>query len=385
MAFSIVIAGGIVGAAMIVIFSIVFSMTEQVYEINSSRTQSTDLQSTVFQTNLAIKSINTLSNNQYVNFTLKNTGNEKLWNYEKFDIIINYTANILGVPTQRVEYFSYATESPGISINSVSSTSNTCNPCTLSHTVAGTDKLLLVAVSIGDDTAVSNITYSGQSLTRIRFDEIVNTNRRSELWYLVNPPAGTANVIVTLDKSEKIVLGAISFSGVHQSNPINTHNGATDALGTTEPSVNLTTTIDDAFIIDVVSTVDGPMTPTASQTERWDLARGQLAGSVSTKQTTTAGSYTMSWTNNGGTDQWAMSAAALRPVDPNCGPAGTFTTNEWMILNIVQDYVDPDIVNTNELASVCTKLAYPVYTNGLVQVTISTDVGYTKTNSTTAS
>ncbi|MEW6043433.1 MAG: hypothetical protein AB1608_04150 [Thermoproteota archaeon] len=384
MGFSIVLAGGIAGAAMIAVFSILFSITGQVYEINSSRTQSTELQSAIFQTNMSIKSIATQSGSQYVNFTLKNTGNEKLWNYEKFDVIINYTANILGVPTPRVEQFSYA-DSAEISVNSVSSDNEVCSTCTLSHTVAGTVKLLLVAVSIGDDTAVTNITYSNQSLTRIRFDEITTTDRRSELWYLVNPPSGTANVVVTLDKNEQIVFGAISLTGVHQSNPIDAHNGSTDATGTTEPSTSLTTTVDNAFIVDVVSTVDGTMTPGASQTERWDLAQGQLAGSASTEQATIQTSYTMSWTNDGGTDQWAMSAAALRPSDPICGPDGTFATNDWAVVSIAQDYVDPDIINTNELASICAKLAYPVYTNGLVQIKISTDIGYTKTNSTTAS
>jgi hypothetical protein len=176
------------------------------------------------------------------------------------------------------------------------------------------------------------------------------------MWYLVNPPSGTANVVVTLAQTKKVVIGAITVIGVDQSSPIVTNNGATDGSSTTDPSVNLTTTADDAFIVDVVSTTTGPMTAGASQTERWDLSQGQLAGSGSTKQTTTAGTYSMSWTNGGGLNQWAISAAAFRVANPTCGSSGTISAERWIVKSISADYVDPDIINTNEAASICTKL-----------------------------
>lgn len=384
MGLGIAIAGGIICATMLAVFSIVFSTSGQIYEINSSRMHAADLQSVAFQTSMTLSDLTAASGSQFVNFTLTNTGNEKLWNYEKFNVIINYTADVLGVPTQRAEVLTYTTNSEAITVNSVSSNTQVCSTCNLSHTVAGTNKLLIVGVSIGDDTAVSTVTYASQSLTRIRFDEVLSTDRRSELWYLVNPPSGTANVVVTLDKNEQAIIGAISLINVDQSSPIDTNNGGTDPSGTTHPSVSLTTTVDNTLLVDVVSTVDGPMTPSAYQTERWDLAQDQLAGSASTNQTTNEGAYTMSWTNNGGVDQWAMSAAAIRPADPLCGPTGTIETDKWLIKSITGDNVDPNLVNTNESALLCTKLAYPVYANGYVRVTVSTDSGYTKTNSTTA-
>jgi|GEM_PF-1623445 len=384
MGLGIAIAGGIICATVLAVFSIVFSTSGQIYEINSSRTSAADLQSVAFQTNMTVSDLTAASGSQYVNFTLTNTGNEKLWNYKKFNVIINYTADILGVPTQRVESITYTTNSDEISIDALSTSSQTCIACTLSHTVAGTNKLLIVGVSVSDNTDVISITYSGQSLTRIRFDEVLSTDRRSELWYLVNPPSGTANVVVTLNQVETVIIGAISFTNVYQSSPINANNGATDPTGVTHPSVSLTTTVDNALIVDVVSTVQGSMTSSTSQIERWDLIRAQLAGSGSTNQTTTANTYTMSWTNNGGLDQWAMSAAAIRPADPACGPGGTIATNNWLLNSISNDYTDPNIVNTNEGALICTKLRYPVYTNGGVKVTVSTDNGYTKSSSTTA-
>jgi hypothetical protein len=384
MGLSVAVAGGIICITILAIFSIVFSLTGQVFDINSSRTDNADIQRAIFQTNMTIDGITAAAGSQYVNFTLTNTGNEKLWNYEKFDIIINYTANILGSPTTRMEHFNFSTSSQGITYDNISTLKDTCSTCTVAHSVAGSNKILLVGVSIHDTTAVSSVTYSGQSLTNIRSDQVTSDDRRSELWYMIDPPSGTADVVVTLGAVETVVIGVQSFNGIHQSSPINTHNGASDASATTHPSASLTTTVDDALIVDVVATVQGTMTADASQTERWDLVKAQLAGSGSTKQTTASGSYSMSWTNDGGLDQWAMSAVALRPADPQCGPDGSFDTNEWKINSISSDYVDPDIINTNEGASICTKLTYPVYTNGFVQVTVSADNGYTKNNSTTA-
>jgi len=180
MGLGIAIAGGIICATVLAVFSIVFSTSGQIYEINYSRTHAADLQNVVFQTNMTVSGVTAKSGNQFVNFTLTNTGNEKLWNYKKFDIIINYTANVLGLPTQRAESITYTTDSV------------------------------------------------------------------------------------------------------------------------------------------------------------------------------------------------------------SCGPDGTIATNNWIINNTSNDYTDPNIVNTNERALICTKLAYPVYTNGGVKVTVSTDSGHTKINSTTA-
>lgn len=383
MGLSIAVAGGIICITVLAIFSIVFSQSDQVYVINSARTKSTDIQNILFHTNMTIDDITAEAGSQFVNFTLTNTGNEKFWNYGDFDIVINYTANVSGLPAQRTEQMSFSSSTGSITFDNLSTFSGVCSTCTFPHTVAGTAKILVVGISLRDTTTINSVTYAGQSLTSIRFDE-TTTKARTELWYLIDPPSGTDNIVITPNKNEKVVAGGVSFNGVHQTNPIGTHNGANDSSATTNPSVELTTTVDDVLIVDVVSTTFGPMTPGASQTERWDLIRNPLRGSGSTKQTSSAGSYTMSWTNDGGLNEWAMSAVALRPADQLCGPDGTFGTNRWTMNSFLSDLVEPNIINTNEGAIICAKLAYPVYTNGIVKVTVSTDSGYTKTNSTTA-
>jgi hypothetical protein len=112
MGLSIAIAGGIIGITVLSILSIIFSMTGQLYDINSSRTKSVDNQNVVFHTNMTITDVEATSGSQFVNFTLTNTGIEKLWNYDKFDVVINYTANIGGLGAQRTEHFTYLAGSP---------------------------------------------------------------------------------------------------------------------------------------------------------------------------------------------------------------------------------------------------------------------------------
>ncbi|MFN3655390.1 MAG: hypothetical protein ACK4TO_08735, partial [Candidatus Nitrosotenuis sp.] len=48
-------SGGIAGAAMIAVFSIVFAITAQVYKVNSSRIQSAVLENLVAQTDIEIQ------------------------------------------------------------------------------------------------------------------------------------------------------------------------------------------------------------------------------------------------------------------------------------------------------------------------------------------
>lgn len=387
MGLGVALAGGIICVTMIAMLSIVYAVGGQIFEINSSRTSSVNLQSTLFQTDMMISDILTDSSSQFVNFTLTNTGNSKLWNYQDFDIVVNYTANVLGSPSQRAEHLTYAyTTTPQVIVNEISTTTSpSCKTCTLSHTVSGTQKLLIVGISIGNPTvAIDTVTYSGQSLTKIRADQDASNKKRTELWYLVNPPSGTADVVVTSSSPNKIAIGAMTLTNVDQSNPIGPNNGSFDNSGTTDPSVSVTTTTDNAMIVDVVSATTGTMTATGSQTERWDVQQSPLDGSAGTTKTTSAGPYTMSWTNDAGLKEWAMSAAAVRlAFNSGCGPSGSIGTGGWLIKSVSNDYIDPDIVNTNEGASICTKLAQQPYSGGQMKIAVSTDNGFTASNSTT--
>ena len=189
---------------------------------------------------------------------------------------------------------------------------------TLPHTVGvGNDRLLLVGVSTftANKTVVA-MTYAGQPLTRIGFlDGGTGSNdRRVELWRLINPPTGTANVVATMSSSSKTVVGAASFFGV---DPVTPHgpfvsNEANTNLATvTVPSAAGEVVFDCLSVQgNAASALVGP-----GQSQLWnDFTRavgGAVVGAASTEPG--AASVTMTW-GLSSADYWVIGAVSLKPM-----------------------------------------------------------------------
>ena len=95
---------------------------------------------------------------------------------------------------------------------------------TWQHAVpARSNRLLLVGVTHhGSTDAVSQVTYAGQALRLLATQAGPYGRNRVETWYLVAPPAGSANVVVTMSQENRMVAGAMSFTGVDQASPFGT-------------------------------------------------------------------------------------------------------------------------------------------------------------------
>ena len=95
---------------------------------------------------------------------------------------------------------------------------------TWSHTVdSRSNRLLVVGVSTTSAlTSATSVNYGGIALQRLGTQNGPYNDNRVELWYLVNPPAGTRNVSVQLSWLDDVVGGAMSFNGVHQGTPFGT-------------------------------------------------------------------------------------------------------------------------------------------------------------------
>ena len=112
-----------------------------------------------------------------------------------------------------------------------SNTYGSVTSATVGHTVsAGSNRLLLVGVSYNNDNSevVNSVVWKDglgdeQSLTPVGAVESVD-DARVEIWSLVAPNPGTANVRVTFDTSllQGGVVGAMSFTGVDQGTPLGT-------------------------------------------------------------------------------------------------------------------------------------------------------------------
>ena len=182
------------------------------------------------------------------------------------------------------------------SVNSVTSVSGDDDTHTVSHTTAGTDRLLTVCV-VNDDTAVAvtDVTFDGSSLSKLTDVQHSGGKPRVEVWYSLNPPVKTANVVVTLASGKKTTIGVISLTGVDQSTPI---DGTTTNTGSTSPATVSVTSASGDLVIDCMGTIPDPTEAPkvgSNQTEQWTLEEG---GSIRGGGSTEPGgsSVTMSWT-----------------------------------------------------------------------------------------
>ncbi len=209
-------------------------------------------------------------------------------------------------------------------ITHASSTSNSAtNPfssVTVSHTTGtGSNRLMLVGITYEDDNtsgmSVSGVTYAGNALSfvgrRTSSQEAV-----SEIWSLINPPSGTADVVVSVSGAstgDSLLVGASTFTGVHQTAPLGTFssNSGTNS----SPTVTVAAATGD-LIYDVIAADDGRTATVGSgQTQRWNARTESGEDGVRGASSTEAGaaSVTMSWSLNV-SDAWAICAVPIKPA-----------------------------------------------------------------------
>lgn len=196
---------------------------------------------------------------------------------------------------------------------------------------AGTDRLLTVCTAARDSTeagdiAVNAVTANGVAMTNVRSDSRTpGPYWGTSLWRMVAPEVGTYNIAVFhAGNPPDQFLGAVAqgWTGVHQTTPIDAHNGANGS--STTPAVTVTTVTDHAALTDCASGQDdGGLTVGAGQTASVDRmlqpsgVNDSQGVSVVTDKAT-AGGESMNWTQ--GSSNWVISSLAIRPVDPVVTP-----------------------------------------------------------------
>jgi len=213
------------------------------------------------------------------------------------------------------------TAGAAVGFDSQSSTQGNSSTFVWSHTVGNRlDRIMVVGVSIfSGNKAVAGITYGGQSLTLIgaRNGGSGADNRRIEMWYLLAPPVGTANINLTMENGSKLVAGAATFYGVDPTTPLGVF--ASNEGISTLLSVNVTTAPGE-LVVDCVATKGRALSviAAAGQTQIWnDVTRtngGNIIGAASYRSPTSA-TETMSWTTQSA-EYWAIGAVPLKPAPP---------------------------------------------------------------------
>lgn len=189
---------------------------------------------------------------------------------------------------------------------------------TWSHTCLGTDRYLTVGISMLSvaGSSVTGITYNSVALTKIGHIASASGAVRSELWGLIAPATGTNTIEVTLSAALDSAGSASSYTGVHQTSPIEGFNTASATnVGAADATIDVTTVADNDWVVDNVATDDTAISVGAGQTQRGNTTGTLGSGAMSTEgPKTPAGSVTMSWTDVAALATWSIGAVALRPV-----------------------------------------------------------------------
>jgi archaeal flagellar protein FlaF len=104
MGLSVAIAGGIVMFSLVYILLMLPGVVDQTTSITKASSTISDVENSILKTNIAMSAFSATSGSTTMDFTLSSSGTEKLWEYEKFNLIITYP---IAGNTNKTESFTY--------------------------------------------------------------------------------------------------------------------------------------------------------------------------------------------------------------------------------------------------------------------------------------
>jgi hypothetical protein len=245
-----------------------------------------------------------------------------------------------------VWHFNTRNGGSSIVLDNVKTTSAITSDCALSlsnfRVGSGTNQLLLVAVSF-DGGLVSSVKYGGAPLTQAK--ATANT-MDAEFWYLKGAPSRTANIVVTFRngggdecRDEFAGIGAYSFFGVDQTNPLPRSASSTGSAGPT--SVDITNQYAYSWVIDNTAILDNGQLTSPSQTLVWNNmtctgpCSGGTGSSASSKAIPSLANTPLIFSWNGGADKWAAVAIEIKSIQGiTTVPDSTSNANDLTTFNI---------------------------------------------------
>lgn len=110
--------------------------------------------------------------------------------------------------------------------------------------------ILMVFTTYNNGVDATSVTFNGLSLTKATGYTGAAFFSDGDMWYLVNPPNVTANIVVTLNASVagRKEINALVYSNVNQTTPINAFNSSYASSGTSA-SISVTTTVDNCILV----------------------------------------------------------------------------------------------------------------------------------------
>ncbi len=356
MGLSVAITGAIILFTLMAVMFTLSTMVNSLVSVEDVSSQAAVLKESISETTIQIKSLSASSGSDLVQFSLANNGTEKLWNYGEFTFLVTYDADIGGIKTKVTEEFSYDSDTSfGITTAFlrpttpiISGTWADENGC---PAASAWDCINEVVRSDAEDIATANLNNADQ-------DQVEFT--------LTDDPTPTIVTDVT-----------VRYTFAEENN------------GSADPDLIVT-------LLEGVATI--ATWTEAGQLPDDDVGYGESSQSLSDPQIASITDYTAL-----SLDFVGDCARGIGPGDDCLGGGGsndkvtvswaevevkgisTGATSDWVISDITNDIIDPRILNTDEVANINAKLSNPIFANGDVIVSISTDNGVTASNAITAS
>ncbi len=193
---------------------------------------------------------------------------------------------------------------------------------TIAHTTAGTNRLMLVGVSINirnsNTTTVTGVTYGATALTLAGAHNDAGLTRRVEIWYLLAPATGTATVTVTVNiptaQTEGVSAGVTTFTGVDQTSPLGTFTSA-DGTGIAYSQLNISSVVN-GMVLDTLA-IGGSRTVAVPgpQVQQWNNNTGGNGGTdVTATGSTRSGAPSIPNSETfSGNSNWSLGAISINP------------------------------------------------------------------------
>ncbi|WP_294383702.1 GEVED domain-containing protein, partial [Prosthecobacter sp.] len=206
-----------------------------------------------------------------------------------------------------------------------------------SHTPGtGTNRLLLVSVSVGNSSAadsdpapgrVTGVTFGGVPMSQVAAG-YSGSATRTYIYKLVNPASAAANVVVTIGTTtSSVIASATTFTGVNQTNPtgsasIYAASGSNYYVaGTFTSAVN--ELVYSCVAVDEYSNVQQGVTVPSGQTQLWNNSGFDwVSGASSTKPGATSVSLRYDFLDY---EDGVMAAVAIKPAPAPAGSSATWT------------------------------------------------------------
>ena len=103
MGLSVAFSGGIILFAMLYTSAVLLSSMGSSTEVFESASERSKLEDSILKTNVKISSITAVAASQDIDFVITNDGTTKLWQYEKFNVLVTYDGST-GKKTEQLSY-----------------------------------------------------------------------------------------------------------------------------------------------------------------------------------------------------------------------------------------------------------------------------------------